>query len=85
MTVSNYFRDNCQPVFDRNVVVSSIEDHVISHLSRLGLGSPMLEPMGVPEILAAVASKQGCVVDAELAHLIPRIHSDVRQMMLSSL
>ena len=81
VTVSNYFRDNCQPVFDRSVIVSSIEDHVISHLSRLGLGSPMLEPMGVPEILAAVASKQGCVVDAELVHLIPHIYSDVRQMM----
>ena len=63
---SDYFRSNCAPRFDSDVVVDSVEQKLYNHLEREGLGLPYKESMSVKSVTDSVLSSQGAFIRGEL-------------------
>ena len=61
----NYFASGCHPNLDHQakVIVQSVEDKLHHHLENESLGSPMLSPLSVKEIVDAILINQGKLVE----------------------
>ena len=79
----NYFACGCHPNLTavEFVVVSSVEHKLDEELDKCALGSAMLEPMSVKQIMGKLTENQGCIVEGPKEHMFDKVLQDISEMM----
>jgi TIR domain/Protein kinase domain len=81
--VCNYWATECHPDLSQvsSVVVHSVEDKLVEHLHRQGLGTPLADKMTVKAIVDKLTLNQGYIANGPKHRIFEQPEADVKQMI----
>ena len=80
----DYFADGCHPSHAENIVLLNVESKLREHLEREGLGLPVVDELGVKDILARITRNQGGFLRGEFSTGIANIVASITDMVENS-
>jgi hypothetical protein len=83
-SVYNSFFSGSAPVFSDDVIVVANDEQLRHHLSKLGLGTPLIENLSVKRAYSMVLGNQGRLVQGRKEAAFDGIDEDVTAMLMHS-